>query len=253
MASPLSTNLGLISVQNISLHVNVLRDKIIYNFFNVMEFHFLKILTKNGIMLTCECPSVSKDKFLCLLGMLTVTSSLLRKRIFWELLELELGFLRVDLGVGTGLRLMLRGEPGVVDEVSLSVSDIFIRITKTFRSCLFLHKRNKLEVIWDYCHWYWYFCYMSMHFGRIWDYILHFLFIVSFPNLSDHFLTKLIDCPPNWNWGVLSLLLKHNLFVFSFFLIVNSFFLGCNQSILQQFSCCWCLLGLSAKLRLCEM
>jgi len=82
MASPLSTNLGLISVQNLSLHFNVLRDKIIYNFFNVMEFHFLKILTKNGIMLTCECPSVSKDKFLCLLGMLTVTSSLLRKIIF---------------------------------------------------------------------------------------------------------------------------------------------------------------------------
>ena len=141
MASPLSTNLGLISVQNLSLHFNVLRDKIIYNFFNVMEFHFLKILTKNGIMLTCECPSVSKDKFLCLLGMLTVTSSLLRKRIFWELLEL--GFLRVDLGVGTGLRLMLRGDPGVVVEVSLSVSDIFIRITKTFRSCLFFAQKKQ--------------------------------------------------------------------------------------------------------------
>jgi hypothetical protein len=48
MASPLSTNLGLISVQNISLHVNVLRDKIIYNFFNEMGFHFLKILPKKN-------------------------------------------------------------------------------------------------------------------------------------------------------------------------------------------------------------
>jgi hypothetical protein len=69
---------------------------------------------------------VSKERFL-LLGMLTETSSLLRKRIFCccELVE---GFLRVDRGVGTGLRLMLRGDPGVVVVVVVvrrSVSDIF--------------------------------------------------------------------------------------------------------------------------------
>lgn len=40
------------------------------------------------------------------------------KTIFCELVE---GFLKVDLGVGTGLRLMLNGDPG---QVSLSVSDI---------------------------------------------------------------------------------------------------------------------------------
>jgi len=73
---------------------------------------------------------VSKDRFL-LLGMLIVTSSLLRKRTFCccEVVE---GFLRVDRGVGTGLRLIL-GDPGVVVVVAAvvvvvvrrSVSDIF--------------------------------------------------------------------------------------------------------------------------------
>ncbi len=72
---------------------------------------------------------MSKDRFL-LLGMLIVTSSLLRKRIFCccEVVE---GFLRVDRGVGTGLRLIL-GDPGVVVVAAVvvvvvrrSVSDIF--------------------------------------------------------------------------------------------------------------------------------
>jgi len=72
---------------------------------------------------------VSKDRFL-LLGMLIVTSSLLRKRTFCccEVVE---GFLRVDRGVGTGLRLIL-GDPGVVVVAAVvvvvvrrSVSDIF--------------------------------------------------------------------------------------------------------------------------------
>ena len=51
--------------------------------------------------------------------MLIGSTSRFRKIIFCELVD---GFRRVDLGVGTGLRFMLWGDPGV--PVNLSVSDI---------------------------------------------------------------------------------------------------------------------------------
>ena len=90
---------------------------------------------------TCESPSVSKDKFLCFGMFIGSTTSRFRNSIFWELVE---GFRRVDLGVGTGLRFILWGDPGV--PVSLSVSDMLchklshrMRNKYLLRSSLYLH------------------------------------------------------------------------------------------------------------------